>query len=85
MPDIVAAIGLELSDLFPERPTHLRHPTPHRALRSDVFGLIRNETSVVWLIACDMHKDKIISEQDYRRLCDAVAKLERICNSAYGS
>src|SRR5215510_54481 len=53
--EIVAAVGLELSDLFPQRTSHRHTPTSHRAMKSEVFDLIMHEGGVIWLIGCDMH------------------------------
>src|SRR5262249_2057136 len=85
VPEIVAAVGLELSDLSPDQLTHRRKGAPHRVMKSEVFDLAIHEVGVVWLIGCDMHKNKAIPEDDYRRLCEAMAKLERIADAAYGS
>jgi hypothetical protein len=83
--DIVQSIGMELSDLFPA--TLVRHDSRrlHRAFfRDQVFEILRNEAGTVWLIGCDMRAGRDISEADYERLCQAVAKIERIAEASYG-
>jgi hypothetical protein len=81
--DVLAAVGLEFGALFPAQ---VRHRTAIRnpVFKSEVFDLIRFERSIVHLIGCDMRKGKQISEQDYQRLGESLAKLERIKEAAYG-
>jgi hypothetical protein len=81
--EIVRAVGLELSDLFPEKLTHRRSPTPLKVLKTDVFDLVMHEIGIVWVIGCDMSKGETITEGDHKRLCQAVATLERIAGTAY--
>lgn len=81
--DIVATVGLDLSDLFPPRPiTHAR-PERHQAFPADLFDIIRRKAVVVWLIGRDMHAGKSISDRDYEHLGDTVTTLERIAEAAY--
>jgi hypothetical protein len=76
--EIMAAVGLEdFSELFPPSPVDRKSARPS-AFKSDVFGLILFETSIVWLIGCDLHKSRAMSEADHKRLGEALAKLERI-------
>ena len=81
---IVAAVGLELGALFPERDKF-----PHqkgqrsRIYPHEVFDLIRFEVSVVYLIGSDMHRSREISEKDYERLGVAIQRLEGIAEVVY--
>jgi hypothetical protein len=83
--DITAAVGIQLSDLFPAKfagasGKRVRQPF----FRDQVFNILRDEAGFVWLIACDMHAKRAISERDYERLCQAVAEIERIAEASYG-
>jgi hypothetical protein len=83
--DVVASVGLEFDALFPPKPLEHARALPRPVFREDVFDLIRFEATVIWLIGCDMRQKKEIQEQDYQRLGQAIAKLERIGTLAYGS
>jgi hypothetical protein len=83
--DILAAVGLRFDELFPPKPVDHFKPMRRPVFREDLFQIIRFEASVVWLIACDMHTGKRVSDEDYKRLGDAVSWLERIKDAAYGS
>lgn len=83
--EIVAAVGLDLSDLFPPRPTQDHVPGVRRPFfPSDVFEIARMEITVAAVIAADLHKQREISEADYERLFVAVERLNAIGGAAYG-
>lgn len=83
--DILSAIGLNLADLFPDRPDHHHAGRPvHRAFfPSDVFEIARQEIGVAAVIAHDMAAGKAISKSDHARLLEAAARLNRIAEAAY--
>ena len=83
--EVLTAAGLNFSDLFPQKAFETTGAMRRPVFTSDVFELVRIEVGVVHLIGCDLHKNKTISEQDYQRLCQAIAKLERIASLSYGS
>jgi hypothetical protein len=83
--EVLNACGLDYDALFPAKPSDSTGATRRPVFASDVFELVRFEVSVVHLIGCDLYKNKTISEEDYRRLGQAIAKLERIGSLAYGS
>lgn len=81
--DILAAVDLTLEDLFPDR-----LPVNHKGRRppwipSDVFNIARREIGVAAVIACDLHKQRTVSEDDYQRLLKAVGRLNGIAQAAY--
>ena len=83
---ILDAVELTFDHLFPPRPPRADGYRPERRpfLPFDVFDIARFEVGVVFLIACDMHKLRVISEKDYERLLMACGRLERIAEVAYG-
>ena len=83
--DVIAVVGLDPSELFPPKEIERKSPIRNPVFQSDLFELIRFEVSIVNVIACDMHKNRSISEQDYQRLGVALSRLERIAEAAYGS
>ena len=84
--DVLSAIGLTFDDLFPPRPPRVEGYRSERKpwLPSDVFEVTRLEVAVASLIACDLHKGRTVSEQDYERLLTAWSRLEHIAEAAYG-
>ena len=83
--EIVATAGVEVSEMFPPNPPRPEGYRPERRpfLPADVFEIARFEVSVVYLIGCDLHKHKAMSEQDYERLLTACSRLERIAEVVY--
>jgi hypothetical protein len=75
---VAIALGLELHDLFPPRPSDYTHTaTVRRRMLSagQAIGLLSAEAQVVFLTACDMHRDRAINEADYERLGVAVDRI----------
>lgn len=73
--EIVGAIGLELSDLFPERPTHRgkseRRPFP----ATDVLRAIEHEALIVAVAASHLGNGGELSVEDRKRLLLASSRL----------
>jgi len=80
---VLAALGLEFDALFPEKP--IEHAPRERRpfLPHDVFKIARQEIGIAAVIACDMHKQREISEADYERLFLMVDRLNDIGMAAY--
>jgi hypothetical protein len=83
--EVIDALGLTHDELFPPQPIGHKGAIRKPVFKSEVFDLILFECSIVHLIGCDMHSGKQISERDYQRLSESLAKLERIKEAAYGS
>jgi hypothetical protein len=82
--DVVAALGMALSDLMPERAIDHRVRRERKAFfPSDVFDIALREVSIVALIACDIHSNKDVQEADYQRLLVACGRLNSIAEKAY--
>jgi hypothetical protein len=82
--DILGAVGLDFSDLFPPKPIEHANPERRPFMPSDVYEVARMEVGVVAIIAADMHKQRAVSDADYDRLLAAANKLSRIAEAAYG-
>jgi hypothetical protein len=83
--EVVRAVGMELSQLFPARRLENHSRRLHRPFfRDQVFELLRHEATIVWLVGCDIHARREITERDYHRLCQALAVIERIAEGTYG-
>jgi len=74
--DVVAAVGLSLSDLFPEKPEgHYRKPTKHRISASDLLKIVTDESLAVGVIAGRFLDHREISEDEWSRLAVAVQRI----------
>lgn len=81
---IVAALGLDLVDLFPERAS-AEHRTP-KVRRpwsaSDLLRLAAFETGIVTIAAADLAAGRALSEADRDRLIEAARRLGEIAEAA---
>ena len=74
--DVLAAIGLEMSDLFPDGPiSHRVGPSHRRIPAADALAAIDHEAHVVAFIAADVAEHKAIDDATWRRLAQAVARI----------
>jgi len=81
--EIVGAIGLELSDLFPPRDVHAR--PDHRPWRAgDLIALAAHESAIVAIAASWIAQGKPLSEVDRNRLQTAAARLQGIHSAVHG-
>ena len=74
--DVVRAIGLEFSDLFPDR--HIRrveHSERPRIPAAERLELIEHEIGVTFSIASDLLTTKVITEENVIRLARAVHRI----------
>lgn len=74
--DVLAAVGLTLSDLFPERPDdHRRRPSQSRIPAADALVAIDHEAHVVAVIGSDVHQHQQIDGPTWDRLAMAVRRI----------
>lgn len=74
---IVSAVGMELTDLFPEKPVEVERVPPF-ALRFNarqVLITIAHEVCIVGVCAGDVHAGKVLSEADHNRLGLAISRI----------
>jgi len=72
--DVLAAVGLELSDLFPE-PIGDRRPERQPFSAEDVLRCLEFEATLVYLAAVDICAGRALSGEDIERLAVAVARI----------
>lgn len=72
---ILGAVGLEFSDLYPDRPTDGRKPVKRPFNASDVLRLVAFEAKVAALVINDALNGEIVTETDYERLVTAGMRL----------
>lgn len=80
--DVLTAIGLSLSDLYPERLTHLGQPMKpnHYHARDVVLKTLGPEISLIALAASNLRNGAPFTEADWKRL----AQAEAACRQALG-
>jgi hypothetical protein len=83
--DVLSAVGLTFSDLFPPHQPRLTGHRPERRpwLPSDLFQVLLHEATIVSVIGADLHKNRSVSETDYERLMVAIGRLNGIAR-VYG-
>lgn len=80
--DVVGAVGLSISDLFPERlPEHVG-ARPPRIPASDVLAALIVEIEVVGIAAHEIAKGAALSPTDHQRLLTAVSRIRAGANHA---
>lgn len=65
---VLGAVGMDMTDLFPEKPGGYHPPERTRFYASDLLRVIAFEATVVMVAAYDLAKGKKLSEPDMRRL-----------------
>jgi hypothetical protein len=74
--DVLAAVGLSVADLFPERlPQHSYRASHSQIPARDLLEIISEATSVVAIIAADMRDKRTLTEADWKRLAQAAARI----------
>jgi hypothetical protein len=74
--DVVATVGLELRDLFPERPTeHRRKPSRAWLDARDVLACIALECDVLAITASDLADGRTFDPTDAERIAQAASRV----------
>lgn len=73
--EIVAAIGLQLSDLFPAKPGAAALPARRPFSASDLLELVAFECSVAVVICADVLRARAVVDSDFARLLVAASRL----------
>jgi hypothetical protein len=80
---IVAAVGMDMTDLFPPiEPKYTPQPKV-RLFASDLLRVLHIEAQIVRIAAYDQAKGKALSEQDRARLmlaCDRIGEALEVAN-----
>jgi hypothetical protein len=76
--EVVAAVGLELSDLFPRRDDAVQFKKGERRMfpAADVLRAIAGEAQLVYLCAQAVHKGDVLTEADLARLLLAASHIQ---------
>jgi hypothetical protein len=76
--DVVASVGLSLSDLFPPRAPHDHHAIPrHRPMLApgDALRLLVRESSIIAIASCDLTAGRALAPDDHARLLAAAGRV----------
>ena len=73
--DVITALGLKFSDLFPDRPDHYKAPVRSRIPASDVLAALDHEIQTAAIIITDVLEVRSVDEPTWRRLAQAVARI----------
>ncbi len=82
--DVLATVGLQMTDLFPEPLDHRIRPTRSRIPAGDLLALIDHEALAVGLIAGLFMETKTLDEAGCQRLATAVCRISKARNHAQG-
>ena len=83
--DVLAAIGLEFSDLYPERLPNPAYPPERRPWpASDALRCIAYESLIVESAVSDLHRRGWLSETDENRLYLACARIQQAASISLG-
>ena len=73
--DVLSALGMEMADLFPDRPEHYQASIRSRIPATDLLKIIADEATTVGLIAGWFLDGREIDEHDWDRLSLAVRRI----------
>lgn len=73
--EIVSAVGLDLSDLFPPRESSYSAPIKNSFPASSILRCIQSETLIVATAACNMANGAVLRKEDLERLVIAASRI----------
>ena len=73
--DVMAAVGLRLSDLYPEPLGHHFRPTRSRIPARDLLALIDHEALAIGLIVGQFMETHTLPEAGHQRLVTAISRI----------
>ena len=72
---VLSAVGMSLSDLFPEKLGHQTKSTRSRVPLRDLVAMLDHESFIVHMVACDIEKGKTINDETLARLRMAIQRI----------
>jgi hypothetical protein len=87
--DVLGALGLTMSDLFPKPLTGngpaRSYPATHSRISArDLLEILAEEVTVVAIVAADLLAKKPIGETDWQRLAQAAGRIGRARDHIHG-
>jgi hypothetical protein len=81
--EVVAAVGLELGDLFPKTErTSKKYRDRHRLRPADALLLLGREAILVSIAAQQVRDGEPLSDEDLDRVATAAARIAVVCDQA---
>jgi hypothetical protein len=81
---VMAAAGLELSDLFPDQPGQHAKPERRPFSASDVLSMVSFEIDVAVVVCADVLRHRSVSQADFDRLLTAARRLADAAEVCHG-
>lgn len=81
---VVAAVGLEMSDLYPDKPITGDRAPAMRFPAADVLAAVADELMIIEVISCDLERGLPIKQDDYDRLHIAIGRVISAKEAALG-
>jgi DNA primase len=76
--DILGAVGLEFSHLFPEKLGHHMPPQRRQISASDALHMMGSEITLISIVASDLLQHREIDETTWKRFARAVARVNEL-------
>ena len=73
--DVLTALGMQMTDLFPDRLGHHFRPTRSRIPAGDILATLDHESLVVAIVGADFLEHKEIDDPTWARLAQAVSRV----------
>lgn len=82
--DVLAAVGLRMADLYPDRPEPSRGAgrSQHRLSHRDALRLLRREAFIALICARNVSEGKPLSTDDLERVNTATWRIAQVCDLA---
>lgn len=79
--EIVSAVGMTLSDLFPPRERHTHHQRGKKVFNAyDAIRVVARDALVVSMAAAKLRQGETLSPEDMQQLIDATGRCGRIAD-----
>jgi len=82
---IVGAIGMSVSDLFPPRPHQPgagARPSKFKLPASQALEILNREALTIYVVGSDMHKQREIANTDFDRMAVAVRRIGQLVEAS---
>ena len=73
--DVVAALGIELADLFEKPVGHYAAPSRSRIPARDVLTAVAHELDVAAVLLADVAEVRTVTEEQWQRIATAAARI----------
>lgn len=83
--EIVSSVGLELTDLFPERPQERLKPIRRPFSAEDALRCLQSEVSLVLIALHDYKEGRPASEHCYESVLTAIERISKVEGFGHGN